>query len=170
MKSQSLTNATGVVFVILGLLSIAYPFYSSLGVETFLGAMFLVGGIFHLFGAFENKDNSGFVWNFSVGVLYILAGVYMLSHPVIGLALLTILLIALFYTQGVLMVIFSLQYRKQSQKWGWAFLNGLVTIAIATILMASYPLSSLWAFGILVGINLLMFGISILMVNEITSK
>jgi len=170
MQSNSLTNTTGIIFIILGLLSIAYPFYTSLGIETFFGAMFLIGGIFQLFGAFETKQNSSFIWGFLIGILYIIAGVYLLSHPLIGLVFLTIILIGLFYAQGVLMVIFSLQHRTHSEKWGWALLNGLTTIAIATILMLGYPLSSLWAFGLLTGINLLMFGVSILMVNQMTKK
>ena len=170
MQSKSLTNTTGIIFIILGLLSLAYPFYSSLGIETFLGALFLVGGIFQLFGAFENKHNSGFVWNFCIGVFYILAGVYLLSHPLLGLVILTTVLIALFLTQGVLMLIFSIQHRKESEQWVWAFFNSLFTLAIAVILLAAYPLSSLWAFGILVGVNLFMFGVSILMVNQITKQ
>ena len=106
MQSTTLAKVTGIIFIILGILSIAYPFYSSLGLETFLGALFLFGGFFHLFGAFEDKK-SGYLWNFIVGVLYILAGVYLLSHPLMGLLSLTLILIALFYAQGILTIIFA---------------------------------------------------------------
>lgn len=168
MQPKSLTNTTGVIFLISGILSIAYPFYSSLGFETLFGAFFLVGGIFQLFGAYEDTHGSGYVWNFCIGVFYILAGVYLLSHPLIGLLALTLILIALFYTQGVLMIIYGIQLRHKTPKWIWAVLNGLITVGLAFILTVGYPLSSTWAFGILVGVNLLMFGISILMVNSMS--
>ncbi len=166
MKSTSLTNATGILFIILGILSIIYPFYSSLGMEVFFGALFLCGGIFHLFGAFENKHRTGFLWNFCIGVFYILAGVYLLSHPLIGLLTLVIVLIALFFVQGVLMIVSAFQQRRSPQKWIWSIFSGALTIAIAAILVIGYPISALWALGVLVGINLLMFGVSILLVNR----
>ena len=167
MQVTSLTKTTGIIFIILGLLSIIYPFYSSLGIETFFGALFLFGGIFHIFGAFENKQRKDYIWNFVVGVFYILAGVYLLSHPLVGLLSLTIVLIVLFFIQGILMIISGFHQRNSAQKWIWSILSGFLTIAIAVILLVGYPISALWAFGILVGINLLMFGISILMVNRV---
>lgn len=170
MQSKSIANITGIIFIILGVLSIAYPFYSSLGIETFFGALFLLGGIFHLFGSFEDKQREGYLWNFIVGVFYILAGVYLLSHPLIGLLVLTMVLIALFFAQGILTIVFGFQQRKSTQKWIWSLISGLLTIGISTILVISYPISSLWIFGLLVGINMLVFGISILLLNPFIYK
>lgn len=170
MPTKSLSNTAGTIFILLGLLSIAYPFYSSLGIEVFMGALFLVGGIFQLFSALEGKETSGYIWNFCIGVFYILAGVYLLSHPLMGLAILTTVLIALFFTQGVLMLIFAVQQKKHTDRWFWPFINGLITIGLGVILMSGFPISSFWALGLLTGINLFMFGISILMVNSITKQ
>jgi uncharacterized membrane protein HdeD (DUF308 family) len=170
MKKANIANITGAIFIILGALSIAYPFYSSLGIEAFFGALFLFGGIFHLFGAFEEKHRDGYIWNFVVGALYILAGVYLLSHPLIGLLFLSLLLIALFYTQGILTIIFGFQQRKSTRYWIWSMISGLLSIGIATLLVVSYPISALWVFGVLVGINLLIFGISLLLLNPFMSK
>jgi len=170
MKKANIANITGITFIILGALSIAYPFYSSLGIEAFFGALFLFGGIFHLFGAFEGKQRDGYIWNFVVGVLYILAGVYLLSHPLIGLLFLSILLIALFYAQGILTIIFGFQQRKEARYWGWSIISGLLSIGIATLLLVSYPISALWVFGVLVGINLLIFGMSLILLNSFIAK
>lgn len=169
MLTKSVANATGAIFIILGVLSIAYPFYSSLGLEAFFGALFLVGGIFHIFGAFEDKHREGYLWNFCIGLFYILAGVYLLSHPLIGLLSLTIVLIALFFVQGILTIIFGFQQRQLTRNWVWSIFSGLLTLVLAIILWAGYPISALWVWGILVGINLLMFGISILFLNRMVA-
>lgn len=165
MKTATIANITGVVFIILGALSIIYPFYSSLGIETFFGALFLVGGIFQIFGAFEEKHRDGYLWNFVAGVLYILAGVYLLSHPLLGLLALTFILIALFFAQGIMTIIFGFHQRKSSQYWVWSIISGILTLCIATLLLMTYPISALWVFGFLVGINLVMLGISLLFLS-----
>lgn len=168
MRLESISKFSGIIFIILGLLAIIFPLYSSLGVEIFFGALFLVGGIFQLFGAFEDKHRAHYIWNFTVGVFYILAGVYLLSNPIEGLLSLTIVLIILFYIQGLLTIFYGLKQREVPQKRLWIIFSGLITIAIASILLLAYPISALWALGLLTGINLLIFGLSILMVNRIT--
>ncbi|HUX80601.1 MAG TPA: DUF308 domain-containing protein, partial [Alphaproteobacteria bacterium] len=135
MRLSSISGATGVIFIILGLLSIIFPLYSSLGVEIFFGALFLFGGIFQLFGAFEDKHREHYIWNFVIGVFYILAGVYLLSNPIGGLLSLTVVLIILFYIQGFLTVFYGFNQRGIPQKRFWIVLNGLITIAIASILL-----------------------------------
>lgn len=162
MSPSSLSKMAGGVFIVLGIISIAYPFYSSLGVEILFGALFLAGGIFQLFAAFEEKQRKNILWDFCIGVLYILAGVYLLSHPVGGLLSLTMVLIVLFYIQGFLTLFSGFSQRLRGQQRFWVTLSGLLTLGIASILLFSYPISGLWALGLLIGVNLLFFGISIL--------
>jgi uncharacterized membrane protein HdeD (DUF308 family) len=170
MRSSSVSNITGIIFIILGILSIIYPLYSSLGVEVFFGALFLFGGIFHLFGAFEKKHHQNYIWNFAVGVFYTLAGVYLLGNPIGGLLSLTVVLIILFYIQGILTVFYGLYQGNRTKTRAWIVFNGLITVLIATILLIAYPISALWALGILVGVNLFMFGVSILVVNRLADE
>lgn len=165
-SSRSVAKITGIIFIILGALSIIYPLYSSLGIEAFFGALFLFGGIFHLFGAFEDKQHAHYLWSFAIGVFFIIGGVYLLGHPVAGLLSLTMVLIALFFVQGMLMIFAGFQQRHITQKWAWAIISGLLTIGIAVILYMSYPVSALWALGLLVGVNFLMFGLSLLLIGS----
>lgn len=165
MTMQSIAKVTGVIFIVLGALSIIYPFYSSLGIEAFFGAIFLFGGIFQLFGAFEEKEHRHYLWNFIIGALFIVTGVYLLAQPLAGLLTLTMVLMALFFAQGILTVIAGFQQRAVTSRWIWTVISGLLTIGIAAILLASYPLSALWALGVLVGVNFLLTGFSFLCVS-----
>ncbi len=164
MTTQSITKITGIIFIILGALSIIYPFYSSLGVEVFFGALFLLGGIFKVFGAFEDKGQKHYIWNFFIGALFIIAGVYMFAQPLAGLLTLTMVLMALFFAQGIFMIIAGFQLRDTNSRWGWSVFSGLLTLCLAVILLATYPLSALWALGVLVGVNFLMTGFSLFFV------
>jgi uncharacterized membrane protein HdeD (DUF308 family) len=162
----STSSAAGMIFIILGLIAIVYPFYSSLGMELLFGALFLFGGIFQLFGAFENKHHEGYIWNFIIGILYILAGVYLLSNPVAGLLSLTLVLILLFYIQGGLTILAAINYRKSGKQRFWAILSGILALVVATMLLKEYPVSALWSMGVLTGINLFFFGITLLCVSK----
>lgn len=169
MKLSSISTTAGIIFIILGLVSIAYPLYSSLGMEVLLGALFLAGGIFQLFGAFEEKHRKNIIWDFCIGVLYILAGVYLLSNPIGGLLSLTLVLIILFYLQGSLTILSAVSQFQGGQRF-WAIVSGLCALGVATILTLAYPLSALWSLGLLVGINLFFFGLSILLVNRVLTE
>jgi len=170
MHTRTQTITTGVIFILMGMLSIAFPFYSSLGMEAFLGALFLVGGIFQLFGAFDDNRHPSYVWRFFSGVIYILAGVYLLGQPLIGLQILTLIVIILFFAQGFFTLVYSFHVKQISTRWGWPLVNGILTIFLASLLLIDYPSSSLWTLGLLVGVNLLTFGLTVLMLGSYMEK
>lgn len=166
MHTRTQTIVTGIIFMLMGLLSIAFPYYMSLGMEAFLGALFLVGGIFQLSGAFDHNRHPSYVWRFFTGVINILAGVYLLGQPLVGLQILTLIVIILFFTQGFLTLVYSLHIKEISSRWGWSLANGILTIFLSALLLMNYPSSSLWTLGLLVGVNLLTFGLTVFMLGS----
>jgi uncharacterized membrane protein HdeD (DUF308 family) len=48
--------------------------------------------------------------------------------------------------------------------WVWLLVSGIVDIVLAVIIVSGLPVTATWVLGLLVGINLLMMGFSILMV------
>ena len=58
---------------------------------------------------------------------------------------------------------YALEHRRElSQRWSWLLVAGLMDILIAIIIIAGLPGSALWAIGLLVGINLLFGGVSLI--------
>ena len=58
---------------------------------------------------------------------------------------------------------YALEHRRElSQRWSWLLVAGLMDILIAIIIVAGLPGSALWAIGLLVGINLLFGGASLI--------
>ena len=56
MKKVNIANITGALFIILGALSIAYPFYSSLGIEAFLELFSFLVEFFTFLGVLKRSN------------------------------------------------------------------------------------------------------------------
>jgi uncharacterized membrane protein HdeD (DUF308 family) len=153
----------GVLLVVLGLAAIIVPPLASLAVTIFLGWMFLVAGVAGLALTFWARQMPGFWWSLISAVLAVAAGIILLARPVQGTLTLTIVVGAYFLAEGVATIMYALEHRRElSQRWSWLLVAGLMDILIAAIIIAGLPGSALWAVGLLVGINLLVGGATLI--------
>jgi uncharacterized membrane protein HdeD (DUF308 family) len=83
-------------------------------------------------------------------------------HPLLALGSLTLFLSAIILMEGVFEIIAYFRMRGHRAS-GWLLINSLVTLLLGGLIWIRWPSSSVWAIGILVGVNLLMTGISRLM-------
>jgi uncharacterized membrane protein HdeD (DUF308 family) len=153
----------GILLVILGLAAMIVPPLASLAVTIFLGWLFLISGIAGLLLTFWARQLPGFWWSLISAVLAIVAGFILLTRPVQGTLTLTIVVGAYFLAEGVATIMYALEHRRElSQRWSWLLVAGLMDIVIAGIIIAGLPGSALWAIGLLVGINLLFGGATLI--------
>jgi uncharacterized membrane protein HdeD (DUF308 family) len=153
----------GILLVVLGLAAMILPPLASLAVTIFLGWMFLISGIAGLALTFWARRMPGFWWSLFSAVLAIGAGIVLLAQPVQGTLTLTIVVGAYFLAEGVATIMYALEHRKElSERWGWLLTAGLMDILIAAIIVAGLPGSALWALGLLVGINMLFGGATLI--------
>ena len=153
----------GILLVILGLAAIIVPPLASLAVTIFLGWLFLISGIAGLALTFWARQMPGFWWSLISALLAIAAGFVLLTRPVQGTLTLTIVVGAYFLAEGVATIMYALEHRRElSQRWSWLLVAGLMDIIIAAIIIAGLPGSALWAIGLLVGINLLFGGATLI--------
>jgi uncharacterized membrane protein HdeD (DUF308 family) len=122
----------------------------------------LVGGIFHLIHAFMVKTWSGFLMNVLAGVLYVIGGALIMDEPIAGALLITIFLIAALVVGGALRITVALRHREVGG-WWLMVLSGLVSVVIGILLYGSLPWSGLWVLGTLIGVELLVQGVTWLM-------
>jgi uncharacterized membrane protein HdeD (DUF308 family) len=149
----------GILLVILGLAAMIVPPLASLAVTIFLGWMFLISGFAGLVLTFWARALPGFWWSLLSAVLAIAAGILLLWQPVQGVVTLTIVVGAYFLAEGVATIMYALEHRRElSERWGWLLVAGLTDILIAAIIIIGLPESAGWALGLLVGINLLFGG------------
>jgi uncharacterized membrane protein HdeD (DUF308 family) len=154
--------ALGTALVLLGVLALGDVVAVTLASAVFVGAMFLVGGIFHLIHAFMVKTWSGFLMNVLAGVLYVIGGALIMDEPIAGALLITIFLIAALVVGGALRITVALRHREMGG-WWLMVLSGLVSVVIGILLYGSLPWSGLWVLGTLIGVELLVQGVTWLM-------
>jgi uncharacterized membrane protein HdeD (DUF308 family) len=153
----------GILLVILGLAAMIVPPLASLAVTIFLGWMFLISGIAGLALTFWARQMPGFWWSLLSAALALVAGIVLLAQPVQGTLTLTIVVGAYFLAEGVATIMYALEHRRElSQRWSWMLIAGLMDLLIAAVIIAGLPGSALWAVGLLVGINLLFGGASLI--------
>ena len=153
----------GILLVVLGLAAIIVPPLASLAVTLFLGWMFLVSGVAGLALTFWARQMPGFWWSLISAALAVGAGIVLLAKPVQGTLTLTIVVGAYFLAEGVATIMYALEHRRElSQRWSWMLIAGLLDILIAGMIITGLPGSAEWAVGLLVGINLLFGGASLI--------
>jgi uncharacterized membrane protein HdeD (DUF308 family) len=153
----------GLLLVVFGLAAIIVPPIASLAVTVFLGWMFLVSGIAGIALTFWARQMPGFWWSLISAALAVFAGIVLLARPAQGTLTLTIIFGAYFLAEGVATIMYALEHRRElSERWSWMLVAGLVDILISGIILTGLPESASWAIGLLVGINLLFGGTTLI--------
>ena len=151
--------ALGIVFVVAGIVAIAFPLLSTIAAKIVLGWIFIIGGMLMMMHAFSSLGWRGFLTSVLIGVLYVLAGAWLAFFPFTGIITLTLVLAALFIAEGVLEVVMAFRVRPH-EGWVWLLLSGIVAIAAGVLIALGLPNSATWAIGLLTGLNLLSTGVS----------
>ncbi len=146
----------GVLLVLGGIVAITYPCVSSVGAVMVLGIILIVSGVFTIIGAFWAGKWSALFLQLLVGILYVMVGMAVRDSPLESTALMTMFMAAFFIVVGAFRIIVSVVER--FPQWGWALINGVVTLLVGLIIYDSFPSSALWVIGLLVGLELLFNG------------
>jgi uncharacterized membrane protein HdeD (DUF308 family) len=154
----------GGLLVILGMLAIAEPFLAALALATFIAWLLIFVGIVHVVLAFHAHTGTSLGWKLLVGLAYIFIGGYLLFRPVVGVATLTLMLAFLFLVEGVLD--FMLWWKSRSTKGSfWILVDSLITLVLGGMIYTGWPSSSGWAIGTLVGISMIISGLTRMMLS-----
>src|SRR5262245_27782260 len=147
----------GIVLVLGGCAAIAFPHLSTIAAKIALGWIFLISGVVTILHALSAGEWRGFILNLLIGILYAVAGAYLVFLPLAGILTLTALVAALFLADGVLELIMAFRVRSH-RGWGWVLFSGLVAIAAGALIALQLPSSATWVLGTLVGIKMIFAG------------
>ena len=168
-QNSGLSIVWSILLILCGVLAICLPLATSLGVMLIIGWVVLFGGIAQLGFAFQSEGVGHIIWKLLVGFIYIAAGLYLLSHPGVGVASLTLVLGLAFIAEGVADVILYFSVPKVDGS-GWVLFDGIITLFLGVMIWMGWPSTATWVIGTLVGISLIMTGATRLMMSLAVRK
>lgn len=154
----------GVLLILFGIVAVASPLLAAVAVNALIAWLIIFAGVVHVVMAFHSHGAGSMIWKLLVGVAYIAFGGYLLVHPLLGVASLTLLLASLFLIEGVLDLVLYFNLRP-ARGAGWVLFDGLVTLLLAAFIGLHWPSSSAWAIGTLVGVSMIMSGVTRVMMS-----
>jgi uncharacterized membrane protein HdeD (DUF308 family) len=150
--------ALGIVQIIAGTLAVSFTFRATLASVVTLGVLLLIAGGAQMAAALLARDWDGFLLFLLLAILYVVAGVLTLQNRLLAAEGLTLMLAALFLVVGLFRIAVALVDHVPS--WGWLLFNGVVTVLLGLAIWQQWPESGLWVVGMLVGIELIVNGVT----------
>ncbi len=154
----------GVLLIVLGMMAVGSPFLAAVAVNVAIAWLIVLAGIVHLILAFHAHGAGSLIWKLLVGLAYLAFGVYLIMHPVLGVASLTLLLASLFLIEGILDVILFFKMRSLGGS-SWVLVDGIITLLLGLMIYLQWPSSSAWAIGTLVGVSMIISGVARVMLS-----
>jgi uncharacterized membrane protein HdeD (DUF308 family) len=155
--------AEGIAVSVLGLAAIIVPPIAGLFVTVVLGWLLLVAGGVGLVASLRAREAPGFGWSLLSAFVAAIAGGLLLWNPLQGLVTLTYVLTAFFIIDGILVIVLAIAHRRElTGKWEWMMVNGIIDLILAGIIIFGFPGTIVWAFGLLVGIDMIFGGASLI--------
>ena len=151
----------GVLFIVLGMIGVAGQTLFSFVSINILGFFLVVCAFLQGAHALKSPGWKSMGVQLILAVLYGVAGIYTWAFPIPALEAITLWLAAIFFVTGVLRLISAFQHR-HFQEWFWMVLSAAISILMGVLIMVGYPESSLWLPGLLIAIELLLQGWSLL--------
>jgi uncharacterized membrane protein HdeD (DUF308 family) len=145
---------SGILALLVGVVAITVPIIASVTVAIFVGWVLVAGAITMGIHAISNRAT----WRALEALLTLIAGLYILVLPLNGTVTLTFVLAVWFFASGVTRLILAWQGGDAPDGWITA-LGGLLSVVLGFLIAASLPSSAAWAIGLLVGINLIFWGV-----------
>jgi uncharacterized membrane protein HdeD (DUF308 family) len=153
----------GIALIIVGFVAIGVPVFMTLVGMTLFGILLLLGAGVEVASAFFARGWRGVLLHLLAAILYFIVGLLMLTRPLEGAAIITLLLAVFFLVGGLARIVFVLVERFHG--WPWGLLNGVITFLLGILIWAQWPGSSLWVIGLFIGLELLFNGLSWVMVG-----
>lgn len=149
--------ALGIAMIVLGFIAIASPYLGTFAAARVFGWIMIFTAVSTAIHAATTRGWGGFFLQVLLAFLYLVAGYWLLTQPLSGAITLTVVLIAVLFVQGLLLIAEGIQIRPMNG-WGWLLASGLASLLLSLMIWQRFPSSAAWALGLLFGVSLLSSG------------
>jgi uncharacterized membrane protein HdeD (DUF308 family) len=153
--------ALGIVLVILGVVALSWAVLTTLVSAVLFGWLLLVGGVLSVVHAFLRRRWGGFFLELFAGILYAVVGLMIVGNPAEGALALTLVIAVFLMVGGLFRIITAVTAR--FQHWVWVLLNGVISLLLGLMIWRQWPVSGLWVIGLFIGIDMIFYGWSLIM-------
>ena len=151
--------ALGVVYLIAGFIALGSVAMATVASVLIVGVMMIIAGVAEVISAFQIKSWGKFLLWVLLGLLYVVAGFVTFQNPLLAAVLLTLVLGASLVASGIMRIILAFSMKREAP-WIWVALSGVITVLLGVLILARWPVSSLYILGLFLGIDLIMAGAS----------
>ena len=162
-RASGWSIALGILMIVAGMIAIFAPLEAGLVVVIVVGWMAIFNGGAQLFYAFSHEARHRWL-EVLLGMIYIIAGIYLLMHPLGGLLAITLLVGSFLVVYGIFAFILAFRMRPAAG-WGWVLFDAIVTVLLGILIYIHWPANTEWVMGTLFGISFIVTGVSRLMVS-----
>src|SRR5712671_3852866 len=155
--------ALGIALIVLGIVALSIIPAATIATVMVLGWLIVLSGIVEAVHGFQVRGWGGMFLHLMGGILGVLIGLLIVTHPVAGALAWTLLFASFFTVIGLFRLIAAI--RLKFLNWGWAAFDGVITLLLGVLLVAGWPWSGLWFLGFAVGVSLILRGFSALMLG-----
>jgi uncharacterized membrane protein HdeD (DUF308 family) len=163
--NANLLIGLGVMMLVLGTIGFFGQTVFSLISVSVLGGFAIAAGLLQGYHAMQSHGWKSVGIQLIMSILYIVAGLYVCFFPLASLTGLTLWLAVFFFFSGLMRIFQAFQHRLMNG-WVWAAVSGLISIILAALIMSSWPSSSLWVPGMLIAIELVLQGWSLVIIGS----
>jgi uncharacterized membrane protein HdeD (DUF308 family) len=149
--------ALGVVYLVAGFIALGSVAMATVASVLVVGVMMIIAGVAEVFSAFQIKSWGKFLLWVLLGLLYVVAGFVTFQNPLLAAVLLTLILGASLVASGIMRIILAFSMKRETP-WIWVALSGVITVLLGVLILARWPVSSLYILGLFLGIDLIMAG------------
>ena len=152
----------GLLFVVLGAAALVLCGIFGAHAQLLYGLIFLGSCAVMAIRSFSSMAVPGFLLSLLAALVYLVAGIWLLSAANYSVDGLILFLAVLFWIQGVIDLLVSLQ-RFESSNWGLMFIGGIIVIVLAFIIWIQTGMVSAWTISVLIGINYFVYAVAMLL-------
>lgn len=151
----------GIAMVILGVIALGMIPVATVASAIVFGWLLVISGIFEAVHGFQVRGSHSMFLHVLGGVLGVLIGLLVVTHPIAGALAWTLLFASFLTVIGLFRSIAALVLK--FPHWGWALFDGIITLVLGVSLWAGWPSAGVWFLGFAVGVALLLRGWSYVM-------
>lgn len=163
-RASGFSIVLGILMILAGIIAMFAPWEAGLVITLVVGWSAIFNGFAQIVFAFRTHGGLHVALEVVLGIIYLIAGIYLLMHPRAGLLALTLILASFLLVYGVFALLLAFRMRPR-HGWGWVLMDAIVTMLLGILIWAHWPLNAEWVVGTLFGISIFISGITRLMVS-----